>query len=143
MTSRKQEPEWLTAKVVFAVHDDLLARFGGMFGVRDAGLLESALARPQNRWENGEAEDLFECAASYGFGIAKKLTFNAGNKRTAYMSMYTFLGLNGLELTATEIDAVETMVAVADGSLSQKRLAVWLRENCAKDKPKLKAKRKK
>lgn len=134
----KQEPEWLTAQVVFAVHDDLLARFGGMFGVRDAGLLESALARPQNRWEYGEAEDVFDCAASYGFGIAKNHAFNDGNKRTAYMSMYTFLGLNGLELTATEIDAVETMVAVADGSLSEKKLAAWLRTNSGKPKPKRK-----
>ena len=112
-----------------------------MFGLRDAGLFESALARPRHRWEYGEAKDLYDCAASYGFGIAKNHAFNDGNKRTAFQSMYTFLGLNGYELEATEVDAVEVMVAVADGSLSERRLATWLRDNTAAPRKRKAAKR--
>ena len=91
----------------------------------------SALARPRHRWEYGQTEDLFDCAASYGFGIAKNHAFNDGNKRTAFQSMYAFLGLNGHELDATEVSAVEIMFGVADGSISEKRLAAWLRDNTA------------
>lgn len=131
MPSRSKEPIWLVVQIVRAIHDDLLAQHGGMFGLRDAGLFESALARPRHRWESGEAEDLFDCAASYGFGIANNHAFNDGNKRTAFQSMYAFLGLNGRELDATEVDAVEIMVGVADGSVSEKRLAAWLRDNTA------------
>jgi death-on-curing protein len=138
MTVHPKEPIWLVAQIVLAIHDDLLAQHGGLFGLRDTGLFESALARPRHRWEYGEAEDLFDCAASYGFGIAKNDAFNDGNKRTAFQSMYTFLGLNGLELNATEIDAVKVMIGVANGSIPEKRLATWLRDNTAKPRRKRK-----
>ncbi len=124
-----KEPIWLVAQIVLAIHDDLLAQHGGLFGLRDQGLFESALSRPRNRWEYGEAEDLFDCAASYGFGITKNHAFNDGNKRTEFQSMYTFLGLNGHDLNATEVDAVAVMDGVAGGSISEKRLAAWLRDN--------------
>jgi death-on-curing protein len=138
MTVHPKEPIWLVAQIVLAIHDDLLAQHGGLFGLRDTGLFESALARPRHRWEYGEAEDLFDCAASYGFGIAKNHAFNDGNKRTAFQSMYTLLGLNGLELNATEIDAVKVMIGVANGSIPEKRLATWLRDNTAKPRRKRK-----
>lgn len=136
MAQQWKEPVWLIAGIVTAIHDDLLAQHGGMFGIRDPGLFESALMRPRHRWEYGEAEDLFDCAASYGFGIAKNHAFNDGNKRTAFQSMYTFLGLNGQELHADEVDTVAIMVGVAEGSVSEKRLAAWLRDNSAKPRRK-------
>ncbi len=129
MPSSFPEPEWLAARVVQAIHDDQLARNGGMYGLRDPGLFESALARPRHRWEYGDAESLWDCAAAYGFGIAKNHAFNDGNKRTAFQTMYTFLGANGQELTASEIDAVLVMVGVAEGSISEQELAGWLREH--------------
>ena len=131
MTTGRQEPLWLVSQVVLAIHEDQLAKNGGMFGLRDAGLFESALARPRHRWEYDDALDLFDCAAAYGFGIAKNHAFNDGNKRTAFQSMYAFLDVNGHELNASEVDAVEVMVGVADGSISEKRLAAWLRDNTA------------
>lgn len=131
MATRRKEPFWLVSQIVLAVHDDQLARNGGMHGLRDASLFESALARPRHRWEYDDAMDAFDCAAAYGFGIAKNHAFNDGNKRTAFQSMYTFLAINGHELDATEVDAVETMVGVADGSISEQRLATWLRDNTA------------
>src|ERR1019366_8634452 len=117
-----EEPAWLVAQIVRAIHDDLLAQHGGLFGLRDKGLFESALARPRHRWADGNTDDLFDCAASYGFGLAKNHEFNDGNKRTAFQAMYTFLGVNGCDLRASEAEAVEIMVGVADGTVSEKRL---------------------
>jgi death-on-curing protein len=131
MPSRR-EPRWLARDVVAAIHDAQLASNGGLQGLRDLGALESALGRPVHRWHYGEAKDLADCAASYGFGIAKNHPFADGNKRTAFVVVATFYELNGHELDATEVDAVNVMVGVADGSISEKRLATWLRENTAK-----------
>jgi death-on-curing protein len=127
-----EEPAWLVAQIVRAIHDDLLAQHGGLSGLRDKGLFESALARPRHRWAYGDTDDLFDCAASYGFGLAKNHAFNDGNKRTAFQAMYTFLGVNGCDLRASEAEAVEIMVGIADGTVSEKRLAAWLRDNTAK-----------
>jgi len=100
-----------------------------MSGIRDAGLLESALSRPRFRWAYGQARDLADCGAAYGFGIAKNHPFNDGNKRTAFQTMYTFLAVNGVELGAPEVEAVSTMLGVADGSIGEAALANWLRAN--------------
>ncbi len=128
MTDRPDEPLWLTPSIVMAIHADLLDQHGGLAGVRDEGLVLAALARPRHRWEYG-ASDLFTCAAAYGFGIAKNHGFVDGNKRTAFQAMYVFLGLHGNELIATEPDAVTTMLALADGSLTEEELGAWLQEN--------------
>ena len=141
MAPKPKEPTWLVAQIVLAIHDDLLAQHGGLFGLRDQGLFESALARPRNRWEYGDAEDLFDCAASYGFGITRNHAFNDGNERTAFQSMYTFLGLHRFTLNATEVDAVVVMGGVADGSITEVRLAAWLRDNTATPRRKRKATR--
>ncbi|HEY4320364.1 MAG TPA: type II toxin-antitoxin system death-on-curing family toxin [Gemmatimonadales bacterium] len=125
----KDEPIWVELPVVLAIHDQLLAAHGGMPGLRDRGLLESAITRPRGRWAYHDVNDLFDCAASYGFGIAKNHAFNDGNKRTAFQAVYTFLGLNGRELQADEADVVEVMVGVADGTVSEDDLAAWLRAN--------------
>ncbi len=129
MTDRPEEPRWLTPSLVVAIHEDLLGQHGGLVGVRDDGLVLAALSRPRHRWDYEAAADLFSCAAAYGFGIAKNHGFVDGNKRTAFQAMYTFLGLNGIELLATEPDAVTTMLALAEGTLTEEELGAWLREN--------------
>jgi death-on-curing protein len=113
--------------VALAVHDRLLAEHGGGTGVRDRGGLESALARPRNRWEYGEAY-LAALAAAYAFGIARNHPFVDGNKRTAWTVANIFLALNELELTFDEVDAIRTVEALAAGALSEEELADWFRE---------------
>jgi death-on-curing protein len=113
--------------MIVAIHDEVLVEFGGLAGVRDAGLLESALDRARNRDEYDAATDVFALAAALGFGLTKSHPFYDGNKRTALLAMRAFLYLNGQELEPPEKDEVETMVALADGSLDEKTLALWLR----------------
>ena len=129
MTGLPEEPRWLTPSIVVAIHEDLLNQHGGFAGARDEGLVLAALARPRHRWDFGAASDLFACAAAYGFGLAKNHGFVDGNRRTAFQAMYTFLALNGMELIATEPDAVTTMLALAEGALSEEQLGEWLRDN--------------
>jgi death-on-curing protein len=113
------------------MHDAQLAEHGGASGVRDAGLLESALARPLNRHAYGET-DLFTLAAAYTFGIARNHPFVDGNKRTAFLAAFIFLRINGLHLVADEISAVASMLEVAAGKMSEAEFAGWLRENTEK-----------
>lgn len=125
----RSEPIWLQRDVVEAIHDELLMEHGGLAGIRDPGLLESALARPGNQWHDRPAVSLGACAAAYGFGLARNHPFNDGNKRTAFQATYVFLVLNGRSLVASEVDAVATMLGVADGSVSEANLARWLTVN--------------
>jgi death-on-curing protein len=134
----RQEPKWLARSVVGAIHDAQLTSDGGLQGLRDPGALESALGRPMHRWQYDEATDVADCAASYGFGLAKNHAFADGNKRTAFVVMATFHELNGGTLAASEEEMVEVMVGVADGSISEKQLAAWLRANSAKPRRKRK-----
>ena len=117
---------WLAADVLLAVHEEQLAEHGGAAGVRDLGLFESALARPQNvaAYGNPDAADL---AASYGVGLAKNHPFIDGNKRTAFVAVELFLAFNGHDLVADDADCVLTMLAVAAGSLDEPGFAAWLR----------------
>jgi death on curing protein len=117
---------WLAADVLLAVHEEQLAEHGGAAGIRDLGLFESALARPQNvaAYGNPDAADL---AASYGVGLAKNHPFIDGNKRTAFVAVELFLALNGHELVAEDADCVLTMLSVAAGSLDEPGFAAWLR----------------
>ena len=126
-----KEPKWLGRHVVEAIHEVQLANNGGLPGLRDGGALESALGRSMHRWHYGETQDLADYAAAYGFGIARNHPFADANKRTAFVVMATFLELNGQPLTASEADVVHTMVGVADGSISERALAAWLRDNTA------------
>lgn len=120
------EPEWLPRDVVEEIHEEQLRRHGGGSGLRDAGLLESALARPLNAWSYGES-DPHELAALLAEGIARNHPFVDGNKRTAFMAAYTFLRANGLHLRASNPEAVEKMLGLASGSLSRDEFAAWLR----------------
>lgn len=127
MTSGRVEPVWLDAKVALAVHDRQLAEHGGGQGVRDAALLESALARPRNRWGYGE-DDRRALAAAYAFGIARNHPFVDGNKRTAWVFARLFLALNGADLRFAPEDAVQAMLALAGGKLSEEAMTDWFRE---------------
>jgi death-on-curing protein len=118
-------PEWLELHIVLDFHAEQLALFGGADGIRDLGLLESALARPQNKFAYGEA-NLAVLAAAYGFGIARNHPFIDGNKRTAFASMIVFLGLNRMELDATPEEATAVMLALAAGDVSEDVLAHWI-----------------
>jgi death-on-curing protein len=122
---------WLDAAVLRAVHDEQLAEHGGAAGLRDAGLFESALMRPQQLACYGQP-DIADLAAAYGCGIARNHPFVDGNKRTAFVAVELFLWLNGQALHADDGDCVLTMLAVAAGDLDEAGLAAWLRRHGVK-----------
>jgi len=123
------EPRWLVKADVIELHDYVLARTGGSSGLRDDGLLESALSRPLNRWSYEGVEDIRDLAATYGIGLAKNHPFIDGNKRAAFLGVGVFLELNGWMLTATDDAAVTTFYAVAASQLDEDALAAWVRTN--------------
>ena len=123
------EPLWLVRLAVDAMQHELLSQHGGLRGVRDENALESALGRPRDKWAYDSDSDLATLAAAYGFGLARNHAYNDGNKRIAFAAMYTFLGLNDLEIEAPEPAVVQLMVDVASGSTSEPELATWLREH--------------
>jgi death-on-curing protein len=114
---------------VDALHYDMILAHGGLPGLRDEPALESALARPRQRWAYDEASDIGSLAAAYAFGIARNHPFQDGNKRTAFLAMTVFAELNGLSLEASETEVVQVMVGLAAGDLTEEELASWLREN--------------
>lgn len=120
---------WVLDSVVLAIHDAQLAEHGGIAGIRDEGLLSSALARPKNLEAHGESVDAASLAATYAFGISRNHPFLDGNKRTAFVVMELFLNLNGWELNAEDTDCLHTMQALASGDLGEKALANWIREH--------------
>lgn len=124
-----REPEWLSRALILAIHDEQLAEHGGRTGVRDDGLLHSALARPRNRFAYNEAADLAALAAAYAFGLAKNRPFVDGNKRVAQVAAEVFLDLNGMTLTASDKDCVLTMLRLAAGEIEESAFAAWLRAN--------------
>lgn len=121
------EPVWIRPEVVLAVHDRQLAEHGGGVGLRDPGGLDSALARPRNRWEYGE-DDLAALAAAYGYGIVRNHPFTDGNKRTGWVVARLFLRLNGMDFKGRELESIRTVEALATGELDEKKLAEWFRE---------------
>jgi len=122
---------WLEISVLRAVHEEQLAEHGGAVGLRDAGLLESALARPMQLAAYGEP-DVAALAAAYGFGLAGNHPFIDGNKRTAFVAVELFLSLNGWELAADDTDCVLRMLSLAAGELSEAAFADWLRSTLVK-----------
>ena len=122
------EPVWVRDDAVLAIHRRQLAEHGGGAGVRDAGLLASALARPKNLLAySGEEPDLAALAAAYAYGIARNHPFVDGNKRTAYVACRTFLVLNGRDIEASREEKVLTFLRLAEGELSEDELAAWIR----------------
>ena len=120
--------KWVNRKVLLLLHDESLAEHGGASGLRDEGLLDSALARPVNL-ALYEAPDLARLAASYGVGLAKNHAFVDGNKRAAFLAIGLFLMENGFRLKATQAEATLTMLEVAAGAMDEAALAQWIREH--------------
>ncbi len=118
---------WLDRLMVEAIHFDQIRLHGGLPGLRDDNPLESTLARPLNRKLYEAGSDLATLAAAYGYGLVTSHPFADGNKRVGFLAMYVFLGLNGREIAAEEVEVVILMVAVADGRCSEEDLADWLR----------------
>jgi death-on-curing protein len=111
-----KDPVWIDRLIIEAIHSDQVLVHGGLPGIRDENALESALARPLNR-------------RAYDSGLASSHPFNDGNKRIAFLAMYVFLGLNGLEIEADETEVVDLVVAVASGRCDEEDLADWLRSH--------------
>ena len=126
MTGR-EEPTWLARAIVEALHADLIREHGGQHGLRDQGLLESALARPQHVWSLQPEADLATLAAEYGYGLARNHAFVDGNKRIAFVAMNVFLMLNGHEIEAPEPAVVDVMVRTAAERMTATELAGWVR----------------
>ncbi len=125
------DPIWIPRELILAMHLRQLSEHGGGSGIRDSGLLDSALQRPQNKlaYENPDLADL---AAAYAFGIARNHPFIDGNKRTALVASFTFLYLNGYKVNSSQIENVKTFLALADGSLAEGELADWFRSHLLK-----------
>lgn len=124
-----REPIWIEKAAILALHDRSLALHGGPAGVRDEGLLESALERPKNRFFYDGEDDLAALAATYAVGVASNHPFVDGNKRAAYQSLILFLALNGRPLRADKLDAIKTMFGVAAGEIHLEALTQWVRAN--------------
>jgi death-on-curing protein len=121
------EPRWLDLNIVLDIHAELLALFGGPDGVRDLGLLESALGRPLNKFAYGET-DLAALAAAYAFGIARNHPFVDGDKRVAFASIIVFLGLNSIDFDVAPEAATAIILGLAPGEIDEDGLASWIRD---------------
>src|SRR5262245_58011996 len=125
------EPKWVTCDQVIAMHSRQLRRFGGASGMRDEGLLRSALERAPNKWHYEQA-DLATMAAAYAFGLAKNHAFVDGNKRIAFMTMMVFLRKNGVRFAPSQAHATQIILSLAAGEVSEESLTRWIRDNWPK-----------
>ena len=132
MTKRRAEPHWLSRVVVDAIHTEQLHEHGGLPGVRDETALESALARPQQKWHYAEKVDVAWLAAAYGFGLVKNHPYRDGNNRIGFLAIVTFLGVNGHDLDVTDAEVISEMLALADGRVSEEELAERIRQHSTK-----------
>ena len=124
-----KEPVWIEKEALLILHAKGLARFGGAEGLRDEGLLDSALARAQNSFHYDGQREIAALAASYAFGLAKNHPFVDGNKRAAFMAMGVFLAVNGWTLKADNVGAIQAMLALAGGEIGESQFAAWLKQN--------------
>ena len=124
-----KEPAWLDRQSIILLQAESLAQHGGSSGIRDAGLLDSALARPLNKWSYNSEVDLAALAAAYGFGLARNHAFVDGNKRIAFIATALFLRLNGYRLASAPLDEIQTILSLAAGELSEESFAVWIRNH--------------
>jgi death on curing protein len=125
------EPKWVTYEQVIAIHSRQLRRFGGAPGLRDEGMLRSALERPVNKWQYEQAE-MPVIAAAYAFGLAKNHAFVDGNKRIAFMTTIAFLRKNGIRFSPEQAHATRIILALAAGEVSEESLARWIKDNWPK-----------
>ena len=126
---KKKEPLWIEERDALAIHDRLLALYGGATGLRDRGLLESALARPRQHYAYVNTSDAVEMAALYTVGIVRNHPFVDGNKRAGFVAGILFLELNGFDFKASEADAAQAVMPLAAGTLDQAGYRDWLQEN--------------
>jgi death-on-curing protein len=126
------EPKWLSRMIVDAIHSDQLREHGGLPGVRDENVLESALARARQKSHYSERPDVPTLAAAYAFGLVQNHPYRDGNKRVGFLAMVTFLGVNGHDFSATEAEVVTEILALAHGADSEVALADWIRQHCSK-----------
>ena len=129
MTDANPESRRVPSVAVLAIHADQIRQHGGARGIRDRGLLASALQRAPNRWRDEESTDRHRLAALYGLGLSQNHPFVDGNKRTAFQAMYVFLGLNGLRIVAGETEVVSLMIGVAGNTIGEEDLTDWLRKH--------------
>lgn len=126
--SEAEEPLWITYEQAIAIHSRQLRRFGGAPGLRDEGMLRSALERPINKWQHEQAS-LPEMAAAYAFGLAKNHAFVDGNKRIAFMTMMAFLLKNGVAFSPDPAQSTAIILSLAAGEVSEESLTRWIRDN--------------
>ena len=129
MVTRQPEPHWLNRTVVDSVHTDQLKEHGGLSGIRDENMLESALVRPRNKWIYGKEDDLAVLAAAYGFAFVTSHPYRDGNKRIGFLTIAVFLDINGQAIHATDAEVVIQMTGLAAGQISEDELADWVREH--------------
>jgi len=122
------EPKWLGVESVLVMHEEQLVEHGGAGGVRDLGLLDSALARPRNAWSYGQ-NDLVELGALYAAGVMRNHPFVDGNKRTGFLAAYAFLYVNGIEIVAGEPEVIVQCLSLAASEIDEAEFAAWLRDN--------------
>lgn len=125
----QQEPKWLSVTQVQMLHAESLRHFGGRAGLRDAHVLESAIARPRQLFAYGDNPDLFSLAAEYGFGLARNHAFVDGNKRVALLAVRAFLFINGFRVEPDQTQMVDTFERLAAGEIDQRQLVAWLKRN--------------
>lgn len=132
MATRRREPQWLSRVVLDAVHTDQLREHGGLPGVRDENALESALARPIQKWHYAERIDIPSLAAAYAFGLVRNHPYRDGNKRIGFLAMVIFLEINRYVFDATDAEVVSAIVRLAAGETSEDALSDWVREHSRK-----------
>lgn len=135
MVRLQPEPRWLARLVLDAIHADQLREHGGLPGIRDENVLESALARPRQKWHYAAHSDVPELAAAYAFGLVGTHPYRDGNKRIGFLAMVTFLGINGYTFEATDAEVVTRFVALTAGDVSEDQLAAWIRGCSRKQRP--------
>ena len=128
----RREPTWLSRVVLDTVHTDQLREHGGAPGTRDENALESALARPRQKWQYQPQTDMAALAAAYAFGLVRNHPYRDGNKRIGFLASVTFLELNGYEFEATDADVVTHIVGLAAGTVSEEALAEWIRQHSSR-----------
>ena len=129
MAKRAREPVWLNRVVVDAIHTDQLKEHGGLAGLRDENALESALARPRQKWHCENRVDVPALAAAYAYALVKNHPYRDGNKRIGFLAMVTFLDLNGDDFSATDAEVVAEILALAEGTVSEEAVANWIRQH--------------
>lgn len=130
-----REPHWIEKRALLFLHSTSVAEHGGKEGIRDEGLLESPLTRARNKFHYEPDCTIFDLAGAYAFGLARNHPFNDGNKRAAFLAIGLFLARNGHELVADQVDAIQVMLKLAAGKMTERKLTGWIKENARRKEP--------